>query len=367
MRTRLSILLIIFVIFSSCSKKKEPPPHIFPIQKAKSEIKDAPLFIETIGHVDPIYTIDIRSRVEGELMQVYFKEGEEVEKDSPLFLIDPRPYEIALEKAEATLKQNLTELHLAEDKLERYTPLLKDEYISQLDFDTLITDVERYRAIIQENKAQINDAKLNIEYCHIAAPIQGKTGIIQVDRGNLIAPNAEKPLMTLNQITPIYVLFSIPEKELYQIQKRARVKPLEVQASFDKFEEKYYVGELHLIDNEVDVKVGMVKMRAIFPNQDKELWPGKFVRVRVILEIIKDAVLIPYQSVLITVNGPVVFVVKDDNTVDMRPVELGQRQNGDIVINKGVKANEYIVTEGQINLTNGSRVFVPKEEQEAEK
>jgi multidrug efflux system membrane fusion protein len=360
-----ALILLLLLFFFSCEKKEKKTQEItYPIEKQAVFVKDSPIFIETIGHVDPIETIDIRSRVEGELMQVYFEEGTEVEKGNLLFNIDQRPYEADLKKANAVLEENAVKLQLANDKLTRYTPLLKKEYISELNYDELLSNVEALRSVIKQNEAEVKTAKLNLEYCSIYAPVTGKTGILKIDKGNLIQPNSNTPLITINQIAPIFVLFSIPEKFLYTVQQYAKQKNLEVRVAFDNFSKQYYSGELELIDNSVDTKTGMIKLRGLFKNENKELWPGKFMKTRLILEIKKNAIVVPYEAIDITTTGAIVFVVKKDLTVAIKKVKLGQRIDNNIIIDEGLNPKDEIVIKGQLNLFDGAHVFIPNKEDE---
>jgi len=349
---------IICALMTSCHKKemKKPAPSL-PVQTVLSQQKDVYAHIDTIGHVDPIISVDVRSRVEGELVQVHFKEGQEVKKDDLLFTIDPRPFEIKLKETTATLARNEANLKQASDKLTRYTPLLKDEYISQLDYDQLLTDVAVLQATVRENAAMVDAAKLQLEYCYIYSPLEGKTGILKVDQGNMIAPNAQEPLISIHQLQPIYVRFSVPEKDLTEIQKYKKDNELTVLTAFDKFDENAFVGRLIQIDNQVNMKTAQVQLRALYDNESKYLWPGKFVRVRVLLYPIPKAIVIPYQAVEMTSEGPVVFVVTPDDTVTLQKVKLGQRMDENIVIEQGITASTRIVVKGQLNLSNGVSVY----------
>lgn len=350
------VITAIFIIASliSCNKKEKQKEVRYPVATAKAKKMDSPIFIENIGHVKAINSVEIRSRVEGELLKVHFKEGDEVLENAPLFTIDPREYEVEIEKNQAVLEENLANLYIAKDKVIRYKNLVEKEYISELNFEELQTDVCKLEAIIKQNEADIEDAKLNLSYCYITSPINGKTGIVQIKRGNLIEKNSETPITTINQISPIHVLFSAPEKELDRIFYHFRKGKLKTIATFN---EKKLSGTLEFVDNEVDRSTGMITLRSIFENRDKVLWPGKFVKVRLILYIEKDAIIIPFQAVQITTKGPCVFVVKDER-VELREVVLGQREDENIIIKKGVEEGETVVTKGQLNLSDKSLVLI---------
>jgi multidrug efflux system membrane fusion protein len=351
-------LFIIFLLFAACHKKQiSPPTPSYPVKAGIAEQKEAPIFIEALGHVDSITAINIKSRIEGELTGVYFTQGQEVKKNDLLFTIDPRPYQAALKEAQATLDQNLANLSLAQEKVKRYRTLAKDEYYSQIDYETLQANFASTAALVEQNRAQVDSALINLNYCWIYAPIDGMTGLLQVDYGNLVA-NDGSTLTTLNQMAPIYVTFSIPEFQLPRVQKHQGNGPLKVLAAYEDFSDENFEGKLFMVDNSVDPNTGMITLRAIFENTKRELWPGQFIRTRLILTTLKEAVSIPYTALQLTQAGPVVFVIRDNQTVEQRAVTLGQREDDNIVILKGLKAGEKIVIEGQLNLFSGAKVDI---------
>ena len=350
--------MIAFLILSACHKKHAAPPApSYPVHIGVAVQKEAPIFIEALGHVDSITAINIKSRIEGELTGVYFTQGAEVKKADLLFTIDPRPYQAALKEAQATLDQNLANLALASEKVKRYRTLVKDEYYSQIDYETLQANYAATSALVEQNRAQVDGALINLNYCWIYAPIDGMMGLLQVDFGNLVA-NDGSTLSTLNQMAPIYVTFAIPEFQLPQIQKYYTKGTLKVLAAYEDFTDEVFEGKLFMLDNSVDPSTGMITLRALFDNNKRELWPGQFIRTRLILHTVTDAVIVPYTALQLTQTGPVMFVVKDDKTVEQRPVTLGQREDDNIIIIKGIKAGETIVTEGQLNLFPGAKVEV---------
>jgi len=351
-------------LLSACSSKKPAPPKpSYPVQVAQAVQKPTPLFIEALGHVESMTSIDIRSRIEGMLTGVFFQQGQEVKRGDLLFTIDSKPYEAALKEAQGTLEQSLANLALAEEKVKRYKILAKEEYYSQIDYETLQADYAANLALVQQNQGALDNAKINLDYCWIYAPIDGRLGILNVDYGNLVAaPNGtSNPLITLNQMTPIYVTFSLPEYQLPQVQRAYRNQELKVIAAYESFEEETFEGTLFMLDNQVDEQTGMIKLRGIFDNPCRALWPGQFVRTRLVLSVLPNAVVIPFSAVQMTLSEPIVFVVKPDRTVEQRTVKLGQREGEEVVVLEGLKGGETIVVEGQINLYGGAKVFVPKD------
>jgi len=352
---------IFLLLLTACHKKPvASAPPSYPVEIGVAVQKEAPLFIEALGHVDSITAINIRSRVEGEITGVYFTQGQEVKKGDLLFTIDPRPYQADLKDAQATLDQNLANLALAEEKVKRYRILTKNEYYSQIDYETLQANYAATAAIVEQNRAQVDKALIDLNYCWIYAPIDGMMGILLVDFGNMVCPCTDATgLTTLNQMAPIYVTFSIPEYQLPQIQKYNRNGNLKVMAAYEDFKEEVFEGKLFMLDNSVDAQTGMIKLRALFPNGKRELWPGQFIRTRLILTTLPNAVLIPYTAVQLTMSGPVAFVVKGDQTVEQRALKLGQREDDQVIVLEGLKGGEKIITEGQLNLFEGAHVFLP--------
>jgi membrane fusion protein, multidrug efflux system len=351
----------ILLVLAACHKPKvEPPTPTYPVSVSVAEQKEAAIFLEALGHVEAITSVQIRSRVEGELTGVYFTQGQEVKKGDLLFTIDSRPYEASFKQAKATFEQNAAALALAEEKVKRYRLLAKEEYYSQMDFETLQANFASAKALVAQNEAQVEKALLDLNYCKIYAPIDGLTGALQIDQGNLIT-DAGDPLVTVNQMSPIYVTFSLPEFQLSQVQKHRGQNSLKLLATFDDFTQDPFVGELFMIDNAIDSKTGMIQMKGLFNNEKKALWPGQFIRVRLILYSIPSAVVIPYAAIQLTQKEPIVFVLKEDNTVSQRRVKLGQREDDQIVILEGVKVGEKIVTEGQLNLSEGVKVYLAED------
>lgn len=350
------ILLLFLFLFSCSSKKPVEKEMVFPVKITLVEEKDTPIFIEALGHVEPITSVEIRSRVEGEIVKIYCKEGDEVQRGDPLFEIDPRPYEIAFRQMKALLEQNLANLALAQEKLKRYKILAKEEYYSQIDYETLQANYISTSALVDQNRAQLDQARLNLDYCTITAPITGRLGTLNVTYGNLVsAPDGtSSPLILLNQMDPIYVSFFIPEYLFPKVQRKG--KNLCVLASYEDFEDSFFEGNLFMLDNQVDPKTGMVQLKAIFLNDKRALWPGQFLRVRLVLEILEKAKIIPFSAVQMTMQEPIVFVVTEEGKVEERKVELGQRDKDQVIVTKGLKKNEQIVLEGQMNLYDGAKV-----------
>lgn len=358
-------ILLLLIILTSCSKKEEKVKITsYPVITFDAIKQDVPLYIDTIGHVDPISTIQVQSRIEGMLTKAYFKEGQMVKKGQLLFTIDPKPYEASLEQAKAVYEQNLALKNLSEDKVKRYGPLVQEDYYSQGDYDDLMKDYDAKKAVMRQSQASVDSAAINLDYTYIYSPIDGKAGMYQINPGNMVFAGQNSTLVTINQIEPIYVKFSIPENQLQKLFTYQKKNSIKIRVSSDNIEKNFIEGDLNLIDNQVDNTTGTISIRGVFPNEDHVLWPGEFVQTRLIFTVEKNGILIPYQAVVSTPDGTVVFVVSKNNTVEMRSVVLGQRENQNVIVIKGIEEKESVVIDGQLNLSDGSSITIsnPKKE-----
>lgn len=355
---------------------------VSPVVVAEALTKDVPLQITAVGNIQALSTVSIKSQVEGEIASVHFKEGQEVKAGDTLLVIDARMYEAQLRQAEANLLKNKAQLVNTKKQLERYASVLR-KGITEEQYDNLSANAASLEANIKSDEAMIDVAKLRVSYCSIKAPVSGVTGSLKVSKGNIVKANDnDRPLVTINQIKPIYAVFSVPEKNLAEIRKLMAEKKLEVtawlpdqmtgqmtnqmpdkifgQMSDKRFSEeiKPVKGSLAFIENSVDVATGSIQMKASFPNEDSGLWPGQFVNITLGLGIKKGAVTIPSQAILSGQKGEYVLVVKEDETVDFRIVKPGAAINGETVINEGLAAGEKVVTDGQMKIAPGAKVKI---------
>jgi multidrug efflux system membrane fusion protein len=353
-------LLMLTLCLAGCSHKSaSPPPPSFPVHLTTVETVDVPIYLEGLGHVDPIIRVALRSRIEGNLTGVFFKQGQEVKEGDLLFTIDPKPYEAALKQARGHLDQNTANLSLAQEKVKRYQSLVQEEFFSQIDYETLQASYAANVALVTQAEAEVDSSLINLDYCWIYAPINGLMSILDVDFGNLVGNDQTQQLATINQISPIYVTFSLPEVQLPDIQKYQRKGCLKTLAAYENFHDEMFEGRLEIVNNEVDPGTGMIKLRAVFENEQRELWPGQFVRIRLVLYTQKDALRIPFTAIQMTASGPVAFVAKSNMTVERRQLKLGQRQGEKAIVLEGLKAGETVVLEGQLNLTPGAHIYIP--------
>jgi RND family efflux transporter, MFP subunit len=322
------------------------------------QVADTAIFNTYVGHVTPYVQVEVRAQVEGELTGYFFTEGAEVKAGDLLFTLDSRPYEAQLAKAKAALANTMATLDFAKETAQRNQKLAEEEFVATLQYDEYLTNVETANANIEAAKADIEMAQINISYCNIHSPVSGVTGKLEFDVGNLITNAAATPLVTINQIAPIYIYFSVPQNDLPQIMKLQRTSSLRVEALLNNDKEQCFAGTLDFIDNQVDEKTGSISMRAVFENETKMLWPGEFTQLRLILEVKKGALLIPKEAIQIGQEGASVFVLKPDQSVELKKVETGQVVENQILILSGLAAGDLIVVEGQINLSNGVKVLV---------
>jgi len=353
----LSVMFLGLSFFGACNNKNnKPQQEAVPVVVGTVSQKNIPYEIKNIGTVEAYNIVDVRSRVGGELKQVYFQEGQDVRKGDPLFLIDPAPYQAAMEGAKANLARDTVMARNAEESARRYAELVKKEYITQQQYDDMLTNSEALKAEVKADQATVENARLNLEYCRMTAPISGRTGSLLVHQGNMVMANASNPLVVIHQIQPIYVSFTVPEQYLSEIRQYSAAGRLTVRVYPPDEEQNMRSGELSFIDNTVDTSTGTILLKAVFPNEDKVLWPGEFVNVVILLKEIENAVVIPSQAVQAGQDGNYVFVVKSDRTVESRPVTISYRQNNEVVVEKGLEPGERVVTDGQFRLYPGARI-----------
>ena len=329
-----------------------------PVIVALAEARDVPVFIRGLGNVQAYKTVAIRSRVEGQIVKISFEEGQDVKAGDPLFQIDPRPFKAMLDQANANLKKDEAQLEGARLDLERYGKLLPTGFQSKQSWDQQKATVDALRASIEADKAQIDTAQLNLAYADIRAPIDGRTGQRLVDLGNMIQANQNTTLVTITQIKPIFVNFTIPQYANHNLRKSQAKHPLTVIVYSADDTYKLAEGELTLVDNQIESQTGTLRLKATFANTDEQLWPGEFVNVRLELAMRKDAVTVPQRVVMQGASGTYAYVVGPDNTAERRTIEVEATQDGFAVIGKGIALGEKVVVDGQYRLSNGSPVRI---------
>jgi membrane fusion protein, multidrug efflux system len=332
------------------------PPPLVTVVTATAQ--DVPRYLDEIGRNVAFESVSVTPQVAGQITERHFQDGDNLKKGQLLFVIDPRPYKAQLDSAKANLKQADAALELAKIQFERDQELVGTRAISKQDYDTKKNAVDVIQAQIDSAKAAIETAQINLEYCYIHSPIDGRAGARLVDVGNVVQANTTA-LLSIQRLDPIYATFTITERDLPEVQKQmshGMLKAL-VRLSNDP-DAAARAGKVEFLDNAVQNSTGTVNLRATVSNPDRHFWPGQFVNVKLVLATEKSAVLVPNQATQISQQGPYLYVIKSDNTAELRPVSLGQRQGDEVVITKGLEAGERVVVTGQLLVRPGGPVHV---------
>jgi len=336
----------------------QTPAAGIPVTAGTVVSQDVPVFLHGIGTVQAYNMVAVKSRVDGQIVKVDFKEGQDVKAGDPLFQIDPRPFQAALEQAQAAKQKDEAQLTGAQLDLDRYEKLIGSGWQTRQSYDQQKAQVGQLQAAIKGDEAQINTAKLNLSYSDIRSPIDGRLGARLVDKGNLVHANDNTVLVTISEVKPIFVSFTLPQETLDDVRENHNKAPLVVLAYNGDGTKQLAEGKLTMIDNAVDQATGTIRVKARFDNEEERLWPGAFVSARVILSVRKDAATVPSQTVQQGPNGHYAYVIKPDDTVERRAVDVASIQDGIAVVTKGLSAGERVVVDGQYRLTNGARVKI---------
>ena len=342
---------------TSVARAQAPAPAV-PVTAGTVREENVPVFLHGIGTVQAYNMVSVKSRVDGQIVKVGFKEGQEVKAGDPLFQIDPRPYQAALEQAEAAKQKDEAQLAGAKLDLERYSKLLGSGYQTRQSFDQQTALVGQVEAAINGDQAQIDTAKLNLGYAGIRSPIDGRLGARLVDKGNLVHASDNTVLVTITEVKPIFVSFTLPQETLDEIREYQQKAPLLVRAYSSDGSTLLSTGKLTLIDNSIDQSTGTIHLKARFDNQDERLWPGEFVSLRVVLKVLPKVATVPSQTIEEGPEGRYAYVINADNTVARRTVTVASIQDGIAVVTKGLIPGERVVVDGQYRLTEGARVKI---------
>ena len=359
----IALIFLLGLLGSGCSGDPKPGSAkasvapVVPVSVATAERRDMPYYLTGLGSVTAYYTVSVKSRVDGELMQVNFKEGQNVQKGDLLAVIDPRPYQVALEQAQAALFRDQASLRDARLNYERFKGLLQSSgAMSQQQVDTQQATVDQLDGTVRNDQAAIDSAKLNLVYCHIAAPVTGRIGLRLVDPGNIVHANDANAMFVITQLQPIAVLFTLPEDSLPDVSRQMAKGTLDVEAYSRDDQNKLASGKLLTIDNQIDQTTGTGRLKAVLDNKDNALWPNQFVNTRLLLNTRKASTVIPAAAIQRGPQGTYVFTVKPDHTVEIRPVTIAFTQDNVSVIASGISPAEVVVTDGQDKLQQGSAV-----------
>jgi multidrug efflux system membrane fusion protein len=352
------------MILAACSNSSSGPslaranaPQSLPVTVAPVVKQDLPIYLNGLGSAEAYYTVSVKSRVDGQLVDVKFKEGEFVKQGQILAVIDPRPYQVQLDQAQAQLFKDQATLRDAQLNYQRYKDLLQNSgAMSQQQVDTQKATVDQLDGTVRNDQAAVENAKLNLTYCHITAPVSGRIGLRLVDPGNMVHASDTNPMLVITQLQPITVVFTLPEDQLPEVAQHMRKGPLAVDAYSRDDQTKLASGKLLTIDNQIDQTTGTGRLKAVFTNEESVLWPNQFVNVHLLLETQKNATVIPSVAVQTGPNGNYVYVVKSDKTVENRAVNVSLTQGLVSDIASGLSSNELVVTDGQDKLQPGSHV-----------
>jgi len=359
--------ILILCAASGCAKKAEKPkgrPPALVVTAAASQ-QDVPVQLKAIGTMEASESVSIRTQISGELVEVAFREGQDVQKGALLFRLDPRVYQAALRKAEAALARDRVIMANARKDYERYSQLVKDGIVTQEQAEGYRTRAESAAADLAADQAALDNAREQLAYCTIKAPISGRLGVLAVNRGNVVKAN-ETVLVTINKLTPIHASFTIPEKELPGMKRHLAAGKLVVEAEVPGGGGIKEKGIVSFFDNTVDVATGTIRLKALFDNARRQLWPGQFVNLSITLAVKSNAVVVPSQAVQTGQKGQFVFVVKQDATAEIRPVVAGPVSAGMTVIESGLQPGEQVVIDGQLRVVPGGKVELKQSDKPAQ-
>ena len=338
-------------------KKRAKADTEIPVTVVAAAQRTVPVVIQAIGNVEPLASVAVKARVDGQIVAVNFKEGQEVRKGEVLFRLDARPFEAALKQAEANVLRDAAARDQARSQERRYKDLLEKNFVSKEAYAQIATNAQTAEATGKASQAALESARVNLDYCTIVSPIDGFVGKVLLQIGNMVKANDVNALVVINQVRPIYVSFAVPEQQLAEVRRLQQSGPLEVAVSTsDNRHTLLASGRLAFIDNAVDASTGTIKLRATFENRDLALWPGQFVTTDLKLYEQKDAIVVPAAAVQTGPQGEYVFVMKADSTAEVRRIEVARAEGDNVVVGKGVAPGEKVVTRGQLRISPGAKL-----------
>ncbi|MGE5323957.1 MAG: MdtA/MuxA family multidrug efflux RND transporter periplasmic adaptor subunit [Actinomycetota bacterium] len=370
-KTGVSLLVLLAIALAGCSSSPNAEASsrgrggrgqrgfmTVSVAVARAETRDVPVYLQGLGSVEAFNTVVVKSRLDGQLVEIHFKEGQEVKKGDLLAVIDPRPYEVALHQAEATLFKDQSALNDAKLNFQRFQDLYKQGIIPQQQFDTQKSLMDQLDGAVRADQANIDSVKLNLTYTRITAPVSGRIGLRQVDIGNMVHASDPNGLLVITQLHPIAVVFTLPEDNLPTVAQHMRKGTLEADAYSRDDQTRLATGKLLTIDNQIDPTTGTGKLKAVFDNTERTLWPNQFVNVHLLLEVRKNTLVVPAAAIQRGPQGTFVFTVKPDNTAEMKKVSVGFNEGNLTALASGLKPGEIVVTDGQDKLQPGSKVEI---------
>lgn len=370
---RLSLAALLCALLAGCSSSPNPQAAskegkkgqgrggfnmTIPVAVAKAETRDLPVYLNGLGSVEAFNTVVVKSRIDGQLVEIHFREGQEVKEGELLAVVDPRPYQVQLSQAEATLYKDQSSLKDAQLNFQRFEDLYKQGIIPQQQYDTQKSLVGQFEGAVRADQAQIDSVKLNLTYTRITAPVSGRIGLRQVDIGNMVHASDPNGLLVITQLQPITVIFTLPADNISAVSKQMNGRQLEADAYSRDDQTKVAAGKLLTIDNQIDPTTGTAKFKAVFENRDHALWPNQFVNVHLLLEVRKNSTVVPAAAIQRGPQGTYVYAVKPDNTADMRKVTIAFSEGNVTAVSSGVNPGDVVVTDGQDKLQPGTKLEI---------
>jgi len=369
MLRRPPVALLLILLLTGCPGKSAPSGKgsgnamasadnaPVPVLAAQAVQRDVPIRLSAVGRVEAFETVSVKAQVGGQISAVHFREGQEVHKGDPLFTLDDRPYQATLHREEANQTRDEVDARNAEKEHQRYSDLDRRKVVATDEYDKARATAESKAAQVQADRATVEVARLQAEYCRIVSPVDGVAGEVKTHAGNIVKAN-DTELVVVNKIRPVLVSFSLPEGELGTVRAAMAGGPVSVSVSLPGLEDSVATGTLVFINNQVDPQTGTIRLKASFENADKQLWPGQYINVSLVAGMVPGAVMVPAQAVQTSQSGPSVFVAKADGGVDNRSVTVGRSEDGLTVIERGVSPGDQVVTDGHLRLRPGCKVEV---------
>lgn len=361
-------LITLLILFTGCGRqevKAPPPPHV----QTKPVIQtDAPIWLETVGNVLANINVSVTPQVGGRIEAIYVNEGKNVKQGDLLYVIDPRPYEAQVIQAQGQLVADQANLAYQKQSYERYSQLVKEDFISKINIEQIESNILQAQGAVEKDEGVLAQAKINLDWCYIHSPIEGKISNYNIELGNIVTPNDTTALTTIRQISPIQVQFTYTQREFEEIQRELGTeKELEFEVALLENDQETIKGKVYFFDNMINTNTGTLLLKGRIPNQNERLWPGEFVRVAMLLKVEKDALLVPIEALDKVQGFYYAFVVNENNVAELRKLELGRQVGSYYIVKKGVQAHENVITIGSLNVRNGMKVIVDnKEDTDAE-
>jgi len=350
--------LLFFLVIAGCSKPtiKEPPK--VSVRVAPVTQRTVPYHIDTVGNVLPNNIVQITPQAAGMVTEVHVQEGQMVKKGDLLYVIDPRPYEASLMQAQGALEKDQATLAYNKIQLERYSKLVPGNYVAPLTIEQLEANIQTATGQVKTDEGALENAKINLDYCYVRSPIDGKISYYNINLGNVVTANDQNALTVLRQLQPIQIQFSYAQRDFEEIMRAWDGKLFTFECSLYNDKDRSFKGEVYFVDNNINTNTGAILFKGLYPNENLELWPGAFVRVKMFIRTLENAVLVPLLAVEKGPKGFSVFVLNKDNTVDLRQIDIGPQVDDHYVVFNGLQPGEMVVTLGQMNLRPGTEVEV---------